>query len=353
MSEIVMPRIMLTGGSGFIGCQLARYALQRGHAVTVTSAVNTDAERQRVAILTRAGVEVIVAPLDDRAALVRALRGSDVVIHLAAAQHEAHAPEAHFERVNVEGTRTLLELAASSGIRRFVHGSTIGVYGSARDGELDEQSALAPDNPYGRTKAAAEDVVRSFASRIESCIVRISETYGPADLRLLKLFRAIERRRYVTLGRGTNEHQLIYVDDLAEGLLRAATLTPAVGETFVLAGAERLTTDDMVAAIAAALGQPRPGAHAPLWPFSLAATVLETTLTPFGIKPPLHRRRLDFFRKSFRFSTAKARELLDFRPAIPFVEGARRTAAWYRENGMLSSPGTAASSARLAPGERR
>jgi nucleoside-diphosphate-sugar epimerase len=344
---------MLTGGSGFIGCQLARYALQRGHAVTVTSAVNSDAERERIATLARAGIEVVIAPLDDPASLARALRGNDVVIHLAAAQHEAHAPESHFQRVNVEGTRALLEAALNAGIRRFVHGSTIGVYGSARDGELDEESALAPDNPYGRTKAAAEEVVRAFAGRLETCIVRISETYGPADLRLLKLFRAIDRRRYLTLGRGTNEHQLIYVDDLAEGLLRAATLPRAVGETFVLAGAERLTTNDMVAAVAAALGQSPSMAHVPLWPFSLAATLLETTLTPFGIKPPLHRRRLDFFRKSFRFSTARAQELLGFRAAVPFADGARRTAAWYRENGLLAVPGPAASSARLAPGGRR
>jgi dihydroflavonol-4-reductase len=353
MAEIALPRIMLTGGSGFIGCQLARHALQRGHAVTVTSAVNSDAERQRVAALARAGIEVIVAPLEDRAAIARALEGSDVVIHLAAAQHEAHAPESHFQRVNVEGTRALLEAATSAGIRRFVHGSTIGVYGAARDGELDEQSALAPDNPYGRTKAAAEAVVRGYADRLETCIVRISETYGPADLRLLKLFRAIERRRFLTLGRGTNEHQLIYVDDLADGLLKAATLPRAVGETFVLAGAERLTTNDMVSAVGAALGSTRSPPHVPLWPFSLAATLLETTLSPLGIKPPLHRRRLDFFRKSFRFSTAKSQDLLGFRAAVPFVEGARRTADWYRENGMLATSAASAASRQLAPGERR
>jgi hypothetical protein len=91
----------------------------------------------------------------------------------------------------------------------------------------------------------------------------------------------------------------------------------------------------------------------PLWPFSLAATVLETTLSPLGIKPPLHRRRLDFFRKSFRFSTAKSEDLLGFRCAVPFAEGARRTAAWYSENGLLATRGAGTSSAQLAPGERR
>lgn len=330
-----LPRLYLTGGSGFIGSRLAHYAVERGYPVTVTSAVNNDAERGRIESLERAGLTVAVVALDDEAGLARSLAGHDIVIHLAAAQHEAQAPESHFRRVNVEGTRRLLECSVRAGVRRFVHGSTIGVYGAARDGVLDETSPLAPDNPYGRTKAEAEPVVRSFADRIETSIVRISETYGPADLRLLKLFRAIERGRYLTLGNGANEHQLIYVDDLAEGLLAAARSPRAVGETFVLAGEERLTTDAMAQAIAAALGIARTPPHVPLWPFAAGAVLCEALCKPLGMKPPLNRRRLDFFRKSFRFSTAKARERLGFTPRISFAEGARRTAEWYRANGML------------------
>ena len=346
MAESAPTRLFLTGVSGFIGSQLARLALQRGFEVTASSAVNNDAERERLAALERSGIRVLIASLEDGRELEQALRGQHAVIHLAAAQHEVHAPESHFHRVNVEGTRRLLALAAGAGVKRFVHGSTIGVYGAAREGELDETSRLAPDNPYGRTKAEAESLVRQF-SPLETCIVRISETYGPGDLRLLKLFRAIERGRYLTLGPGTNEHQLIYVDDLAEGLLRAVRAPAAAGQTVVLAGEERLTTNQMVSAISLALGRPTHPRHVPLWPFAVAAAVMETTLTPLGIRPPLHRRRLDFFRKSFRFSTRRAHELLDFRPAVSFSEGARRTAAWYRANGLLPA-GQASAGARLA-----
>ncbi|MGH8230077.1 MAG: NAD-dependent epimerase/dehydratase family protein, partial [Steroidobacteraceae bacterium] len=252
-------------------------------------------------------------------------------------------------RVNVEGTRRLLEAAASAGVRRFVHGSTIGVYGAARDAALDEDSPLAPDNPYGRTKADAECVARAFSDRLEVVITRISETYGPADWRLLKLFRAIDRGRYVTLGRGTNEHQLIYVDDLCSGLLAAVTQARAVGETFVLAGEERLTTNAMVEWIAQALGHARSPAHAPLWPFALAAHACEAACGPLGVKPPLTRRRLDFFRKSFGFSTDKARTRLGFHPDVPFAEGARRTAEWYRAEGLLRAGGNGAAAPERSP----
>lgn len=328
-------RIFITGGSGFIGSRLAPLAVANGHAVTVVTAVNNPAERARCDALEKQGIQVVVAPLEDSPAMARSLRDHEVVIHLAAAQHEAQAPESHFERVNVEGTRRLLELAANAGIRRFVHGSTIGVYGSAANGQLNEDSPLAPDNPYGRTRAAAELVVRDQPGPMQWCIIRISETYGPGDMRLLKLFKGIRTGRYLTVGSGENLHQLIYVDDLARGLLAACDAPAAHGQTVVLAGGETVTTNQMVAAISAAVDNRKRIMHAPMWPFTAAAAVFEATFSPLGLKPPLHRRRLDFFRKSFSFSTARAQSVLGFSPQIGFAAGARHTAEWYRQNGML------------------
>jgi nucleoside-diphosphate-sugar epimerase len=247
----------VTGGSGFIGSRLALLCGQSGYAPAVVTAINNATERTRCDEIAKAGVTVTEASLDDTTALSRALAGRDTVIHLAAAQHEAERPESFFHQINVEGTRRLLELAARAGVRRFVHGSTIGVYGGAADSVLDERSALAPDNAYGRTKAAAESVVRDCHADMEYCIVRISETYGPGDMRLLKLFRGVRSGRYLTVGDGANEHQLIYVDDLVRGLLAAGEAPAADGATIVLAGGERLTTNAMVAAIGAAVGSRR------------------------------------------------------------------------------------------------
>jgi nucleoside-diphosphate-sugar epimerase len=328
-------RIFLTGGSGFIGSRLAPLAIEAGHSVTVVTPINTPAERARCDALTKAGIKLVVAPLEDANVISRELQGNDVVIHLAAAQHEAEQPESHFHRVNVEGTRSLLDLASRAGIRRFVHGSTIGVYGSAASGRLDEQSPLAPDNPYGRTKAAAEQVVRQQQSAMEWAIVRISETYGPADMRLLKLFRGVKKGRFPIIGSGQNLHQLIYVDDLCRGLLAACTVPTAHKETVVLAGSEEITTNEMVAAVSETVGVKKGALHAPMWPFLLAAMLFESTFSPLGLKPPLHRRRLDFFRKSFAFSNTKAEQVLGFRPQVSFREGARKTAEWYAANGHL------------------
>ena len=162
-------------------------------------------------------------------------------------------PEAYFRAVNVDAVRTLLAACRDHDVRRFVYGSTIGVYGEGGESLLDEDSALGPQNVYTRTKLEAEALVRSFNDHCATCIVRIAETYGPGDHRLLKLFRSIARGHFFMIGSGHNRRQCIHVDDLTRGLLLAAQHPAAVGQTFVFAGGEIMTTQQMVEHIASVL----------------------------------------------------------------------------------------------------
>lgn len=328
-------KILVTGGTGFIGSRLALEARRQGHAVTVAGQLNSDAERARAQELQRDAIAIEHGPLQDPAHAQRIAERCEAVIHLAAAQHEANVPESYFFDVNVGGTRTLIDACERAGVRRFVYGSTIGVYGESAGEPLDEQSPTHPTNPYGRSKLEAERLINGYGGSIERSIVRISETYGPGDFRLLKLFRAIARGRFFMIGSGLNQRQPIHVSDLVRGLLLAASHPAAVGETFVMAGEERLTTREFVSQIAGVLERPPPRWRLPMWPFLWTAVMMEGTLAPLGIQPPLHRRRLDFFRKSFLFSTARARARLEFTPSIPFREGAVDAAGWYRAHGYL------------------
>lgn len=328
-------KMLITGGTGFIGSRLALHTRGQGHDIVVAGQLNSDAERARSQELESAGISVEQGPLQDPAHARRVTEGCQAVIHLAAAQHEANVPDDYFFDVNVNGTRTLIEASKSAGVQRFVYGSTIGVYGESGGQILDENTLPRPVNVYGRSKLRAEEVVESYRDALPISIVRISETYGPGDFRLLKLFRALNRGRFVIIGSGLNRRQAIHVSDLVRGLLLAVASPAAIGETFVMAGEEILTTRDMVQQVASALGRSAPGWRAPMWPFLAAAVVMERTLPPFGIQPPLHRRRLDFFRKSFVFSTAKARSVLGFTPRIPFSSGALETAQWYRQGHYL------------------
>ncbi len=328
-------KIVITGGTGFIGSRLAIKSLEQGHSVELLGQVNNAAELENQEMLKDRGINVTLGSVTEREKLFGLVQGCDIVFHLAAAQHEANVPDQHFWDVNVEGTRNVLEVSVEAKIKRFVHGSTIGVYGSAMEGEIDEDSPLKPDNIYGVTKREGERLALSFADKIPISIVRISETYGPGDRRLLKLFKAIKKNVFFMIGKGDNKHQLIYVDDLIEGMYLAATAEQAVGEIFVLAGKEVLSTQEMVDSIAKELGTSIQRSHAPLGPFLITATIMEKTLRPLGIQPPLHRRRLDFFRKSFFFSQEKALKILGFQPKTGFAEGVAETARWYKEQGYL------------------
>jgi len=328
-------RLLVTGATGFIGARLAVMARDAGYEVVATGAINSPVERERSETLARSGIEVVVGSLlaEDLAPAVT--RGCDGAVHLAAAQHEAHLDDEHFRRVNVEGTTRLLQAAAEAGVRRFVYGSTIGIYGGCTGARLDEASPPDPGNVYTRTKLQAEVVVRGCERIPERTVMRIAETYGPGDLRLLKLFRAIKRGRFLMIGPGRNRHALVHVDDVCRGLLLGVARPEAAGETFVLSAGNDLSTHEMVDAVAAAVGRRVPRLGLPLWPFMVAATVGETLLRPLGLKPPLHRRSLDFFEKSFSFSTNKAATRLGYTPYHGFAEGACITARWYEAQGMI------------------
>lgn len=333
-------KMLVTGATGFIGSRLALRAHQLGIDVLATGRAELHVEAERLRELQSAGVRVEVGMLQDLALVDRLLQGRDTVIHLAAAQHEAEMPEAYFRTVNVDVVRTLLAACRDHDVRRFVYGSTIGVYGDASDSLLDEDSPVRPENVYTRTKLEAESLLRAFGSHLQTCIVRIAETYGPSDRRLLKLFRSIARGHFFMIGSGNNRRQCIHVDDLVRGLLTASRHPAAPGERFVFAGDEIMTTQEMVQRIAGVLQRKPPRLQLPMWPFIAAAGVMETALPPLHIAPPLHRRRLDFFRKSFVFSTARAQSLLGFQPAIDFRTGAADTVSWYRAHGLLPRPGT-------------
>src|SRR5688572_30545436 len=330
-------RLLITGATGFIGSRLALQARRAGIDVLATGRADTDLERERLAELRAADVPVEIGSLHDVGLVRRLVRDRTVVVHLAAAQHESHMPAAYFRSVNVDLVQQLLQECRATAIRRFVYGSTMGVYGDAGEQQLDEESEVRPENTYQATKLAAEELVRACGYDFDTSIVRIAETYGPGDWRLLKLFRAIDRGQFFMIGPGTNRRQCIHVNDLVRGLMLAAEHPAAVGETFIMAGREVMTTNEMVERIAAALNRKLPRTQLPLWPFLAAASVMEATLQPLRIHPPLHRRRLDFFRKSFVFSTVKAQRLLGFTPEIDFLSGAADTARWYRARGLLSS----------------
>ncbi|MDQ3224168.1 MAG: NAD-dependent epimerase/dehydratase family protein, partial [Gemmatimonadota bacterium] len=294
MSVAPTAPILVTGATGFTGGHLVRALVDSGAPIRVI--VRSAA---RAAGLP-SGVEVYEADLTDPAAVTRAVQGVGTVYHLAAAYREAAHREEGYRQVNVGATRNLLEAAATYGVERFVHCSTVGVLGHIATPPADETTPYAPGDAYQLTKCEAEVLALAYARDrgVPVTVARPTAIYGPGDKRLLKLFRLIAKGRFVMLGRGDIYYHMVYVDDLVDGLKLLAVHPAAVGEVFILGGDRYYPLKTIADMIAQQLGVRRPRLRLPAWPFQMAGSLCERICVPFGIEPPIYRRRVDFFTKS-------------------------------------------------------
>jgi nucleoside-diphosphate-sugar epimerase len=326
-------RVLVTGATGFTGGHLARGLAARGYHVSALVRQAGPA----TADLAKAGIALVVGDLRDPAALAAATAGVDVVYHIAAIYRQAGLSNDTYRAVNATAVQHIIEAAARSGVKRVVHCSTVGVHGDVDRPPANEDAPLKPGDIYQVTKLEGERLARETAGRlgIDVTIARPTGIYGPGDRRLLRLFRGVARRRWITLGSGEIYYHLTYIDDLVEGFRLCGEHPAAANRTYILAGGEVTTLNQLVALVADGAGVAVPRRHLPAWPFWTAGALCEALCTPFGIEPPIYRRRVDFFTKSRAFDITRARTEIGYAPQVGLREGIRRTLDWYREHGWL------------------
>ena len=327
-------KVLVTGATGFTGSHLARTLARSGESV---AALVRPRSVERAGSLQQDGIDIRVGDLSDAASVERAVAGCELVYHIAATYREPGQSNSAYRRVNVEGTRHVLEAAFAAGVRRVVHCSTGGVHGHVESPPADEDAPFSPGDVYQRTKLDAELLAADFgrSRRLDVVVARPIGIYGPGDTRFLKMFRGIARGRFPLLGNGQVFYHLTFIDDLVAGLRLCGTVPAAAGRTYLLAGPEFTTLEQLIGLIARELRVEPPKTHFPVWPVWLAGALCEAVCLPLRIDPPLFRRRVDFYRKSRAFSTTRARKELGYNPAVDLKSGIARTAAWYRSEGML------------------
>jgi nucleoside-diphosphate-sugar epimerase len=151
------------------------------------------------------------------------------------------------------------------------------------------------------------------------------------------MFRGVSHGFFPILGRGEIYYHLTYIDDLVEGFRLCGEHPAAANRTYILAGGEVTTLNQLVALVAEAahIRALKPGFHLPVWPFWVAGAVCEAVCAPFGIEPPLYRRRVDFYTKSRAFDIGRARREIGYSPQVGLKEGIARTLAWYQHHGWI------------------
>jgi len=326
-------KVLVTGGTGFTGSALVLRLLELGH--TVTSLDHKPGARSSV--LEKAGARLVTGTIADKTLVSDCVRGQEVVFHLAAAFRELNVTNDHYRLINVDGTCNVMEAAEKGGVRKVIYCSTQGVHGHISRVPGDEDSPIAPADYYQQTKYEGELVVREFMARgFCASIIRPTAIYGPGDPeRFYMIFKRVKKGCFPMFGSGRTFYHPVYIDNLVDAFLLVLQPGAGDGEAYIIADEKYYSIRELVQRVATAMGVRVRIIHLPLLPLIAAGHLLEKSCKPFGITPPLFPRRVDWFRQVRAFRIDKARTALGYSPRIDIDEGLKRTAAWYRAEGLL------------------
>jgi nucleoside-diphosphate-sugar epimerase len=315
-------RFLITGGAGFMGINLIRHLLARGHAVrSYDIAPFTYPEA--------AEIDVIEGDIRDASLHESAFEGVDVVVHCAAALPLADPGEIH--STNVDGTRMMLEAAERFGTPRFIHTSSTAVYGIPDHHPLVEEDRMIGVGPYGASKVAAEEVCAPFRERgMILSILRPKSFVGPERLGAFELLYdfAATGHNFPVLGSGRNLYQLLDVEDLCAAVcLCASGEADAVNSVFNI-GAERFGS--LRESFQAVLDEAGYGKRIIGFPQAPAIWTLRA-LEAMHLSP-LYKWIYETAGKDSFVSIERAKSVLGYAPAHSNSDALIRNFRWYMDN---------------------
>jgi nucleoside-diphosphate-sugar epimerase len=331
--EMGRKSVLVTGATGLIGGRVAALLLSRGATVRVLARTSEKASR-----LARAGAEIVKGDMTDQASLRSAVEGCRAVFHFAGVLADEFKPASYFRRVNVEGTRALAEAALAGGVERFIHASTVAVYGFDAGARTSERAAhVLNGDPYSDTKLEGQAVVEELAAErgLPAVIIQPSQVYGPGDdTWTAGPVRLALTGRLVLPGGGRGLLQPIFVDDLAEGVLAAAE-RGRTGEAYILCGSEVVTVADFFGRLARMAGRNKIPS-VPYWVGFSAAALSEWWARLSGAAPAFTRSAVRFVnQRRTSFDGTKAEKELGFVPRTTLDSGFEAVHAWLQSAGIV------------------
>jgi dihydroflavonol-4-reductase len=322
-------RVLVTGGTGFLGSHLVEALLEQPG--TEVHALVRDASKPRWL----SGIEGVHIVGGDLGNLPRLPAELTCVYHLAGLTKTLRSNE--YYTVNREGTANLLEaLAGQAGRPRFVHLSSLAAVGPSSPGRgVREEDPPRPVSPYGRSKLEAETEVLKHKGRLSVVILRAAAIYGPRDEDFLEFFRWIKRGIHPVLG--TQVLNLLYVRDAVRACLVAGEAGRPSGEIFNVADPRPYRWDDIGRTAARLLGKRTIPVRLPLWSASLAALASEGVGRLFGAGSSIFNRSkvAQMKQPAWTADVGRAKRELGFETAFGLERGLGETIAWYLWKGLL------------------
>jgi 2-alkyl-3-oxoalkanoate reductase len=327
-------RVLLTGGSGFLGSHVAEQLAHAGHEVVAL--LRSTSNRDFLSSLPN--VSFVTGSVEDRDSLKKAVDGVDAIVHSAGLVKALSAYD--FDAVNVEGTQNLFDAAKkrASGLRRFVLVSSLAAIGPSEDGRpISPDREPRPVTHYGRSKLRAERALLSMKDDLPITIIRPPMIYGPRDKESFAFFRAVNFRVLPLVGDGQNTMSVVYGPDAASACIKAIFADVPTGKAYFVDDGNVYVWREMLDAIEKALKRRA------LLRFPIPVAVLRAVASVndeyarYSKKPAmLTRDKLkELLAAHWVCDSTSTRADLGWTPEVDWAEGTRRTATWYLEQGWL------------------
>ena len=316
-------KFLVTGGAGFLGINLVRYLLDKGHDVLSLDLVEFDYADCKDKI------EIVTGDIRDKALVEKSMKGVDIVIHTAAAL-PLYTPEEIYS-TDIEGTRIVIDAAYRNGVKRFIHTSSTAVYGIPDHHPIYETDKLDGVGPYGEAKIKAEEVCLEYREK-GMCvpIIRPKSFIGPERLGVFALLYdwAKDGKGFPMIGNGKNRYQLLDVEDLCDATYACVELDEhVVNDTFNIGAKDFKTMREDYQAVLDFAGFGKKIVGLPEMPIIWTLRFLEALKLS-----PLYKWVYETASKDSFVSIEKAEKILGYKPKFSNQDALVRNFKWYLDN---------------------
>jgi nucleoside-diphosphate-sugar epimerase len=326
-------KVLVTGGSGFLGSHVAEQLTREGHAVRALVRKSSN----RKFLETLPGIELAYGGVEEADRVAEAVKGVDAIVHVAGIV-KARSPE-EFRATNVQGTINLIEAAKrhAPGLARFVHVSSLEACGPSKDGKPVHVSQENPVTSYGRSKLEAEKSVLAAKADLPVVVLRPTAIYGPRDMEILDVFRSIKRGVLPLTGDGKTLYTFTYAADCARACVRAIDAKIPSGRVYFVDDGNVYVWKEALADVERAVGRRaivRVGM--PLGVMHMVAIGVEAYGRLSNRAVMLTREKVAMLaHPAWVSSSEETQRDLGWKPEVTWSEGTARAARWYEENGFL------------------